>query len=88
MNRHNTENLRELLEKIERLEAENRDMREALEFYAEISSWYINGAPQLLNHIVDEDLEEVDEPQPLSSQMGTFCGGRRAREVLAKWGKK
>ena len=29
----NTEHMRELLEKIERLEAENMDMRKALEYY-------------------------------------------------------
>jgi hypothetical protein len=59
MNKHNTEHMRDLLEKIERLEAENRDMREGLSFYA---------VAAVLTMIQD--------------------GGRRAREVLAKWGEK
>ncbi len=56
----------------------------ALEFYADVSSWYINGSPQYLNHIIDDDLQEADEPQPLSSQKGTYIGGKLARTTLEK----
>jgi len=91
MNKHNTEHMRELLEKIERLEAENRDLREGLEFYAG------KGAYRL------DEITFDDNRKPLcyfytnlshdhSFETGEFneeaYGGRRAREVLAKWGKK
>lgn len=57
---------------------------EALEFYAEVSSWYINGSPKYLNHILDSDLQMANEPQPFSDQKGPFVGGKSARSALAE----
>jgi hypothetical protein len=74
MNRHNTETMRELLEKIERLEAENRDLREVLSFYAKNMGLSID---HRTNVFMSHDCDDAKD-----------FHGHRAREVLAKWGKK
>jgi hypothetical protein len=68
MNKHNTETMRELLEKIERLEAENRDLRMALAGYATHTILNVYDSTNGSTTVIDN--------------------GTRAREVLAKWGKK
>lgn len=52
---------------------------EALEFYSKESSYYVNGAWDIKNHIDDSDLEQKIIYQELIS-----VGGKRAREALDK----
>jgi uncharacterized protein (UPF0335 family) len=91
----------ELLEKIERLEAENRDMREALEFYADKKTWGLTGSLKNMRQFGRlegwgpplEDYDNYKEPNiygyEFEDDFLTYkIAGRRAREVLAKWGKK
>jgi hypothetical protein len=74
--------MRNLLEKIERLEAENRDMREVLSFYASFDNWH--SFPDYIQQYSEIDESDWDDIIGLAENVG----GRRAREVLAKWGEK
>jgi hypothetical protein len=66
----------DLKEEIERLQAENKAMREALEFYAHIGNWNDSS-------FVDDDCEEVGTMSHCGRYRET-AGGKRSRETLAK----
>ena len=113
MNKHNTEYLRELLEKIERLESEGRAVAEALQFVRRVKDDEVSSLFQaltreraryaeLLEKIERLEAENRDMREVLEfyanggnfnrdiwydKELGFFTG-RRAREVLAKWGEK
>jgi hypothetical protein len=62
-----------LMEKIEKLEAENARLREALEFYAD-KAWINIKMP----YLTEVDFDDVSKPFLDQKPMG----GRRAREAL------
>lgn len=71
----------EMQEKIKKLEAENKILRETLEFYADKKSWQTNsGSRDLINAILNDDLEPY---RPNFDIMIRELGGKRARAALA-----
>ncbi len=75
-----------LTEELERVKAERDEYKRALEFYAELTSWYdpreINGSEQ--NGIWNDSENILIK----SNEKYLTIGGRRAREVLEKWESK
>lgn len=70
-----------ILPQIEKLQEQNKILREALEFYAEIKNYdYIEQYNNAFTVIDPVDCEKfVDKWHDI-----TFIGGKRAREALAK----
>lgn len=65
---------------IEALQAANEGLRQALEYYADEDHWYTDS-------IDGTDLSEVETMRGFAAHK-VQRGGRRAREALAKYGKK
>lgn len=75
--------LQAAFDRIQKLEEENKKLRDALEFYANQKSWY-----GLSN---DRDTVELSDCEPAESiihEKGIMLGGRRARQVLKEVGEE
>jgi hypothetical protein len=66
-----------------KLEAENKKLREALEFYANQTSWM--GYHRSVDIIARSDCEPA---KALSDDFDIFLGGKRAREALKEVGEE
>lgn len=60
---------------------ENEKLRGALEFYANLESYYVNGKSDLKNHILDDDLEHILYHYS-HIELLEHIGGKRARKAL------
>lgn len=65
--------------KIEELEKQNNSMKEALEFYANVDSWFHTDSYNVTGTIIDESDEES-----LDIKYKSISGGKRARQALEK----
>jgi DNA repair exonuclease SbcCD ATPase subunit len=70
-------------EQIEKLKKQKEIMREGLEFYGNLNTYYINGRTDMRNHIQDGDLEHVLYHY-MNYENLEWIGGKKAREALKK----
>lgn len=70
-----------LLDGVEKLQEQNKILREALEFYADENNWEL-GKFHSFVEVCEQDHEWTDSLPPF--RVTQLTGGKRAREALAK----
>jgi len=84
-----SETFEELFEKIDKLERDNKVLKEACEFYAEPESWMVKdkhswrkSSPR--SHGDDEYIRSYHHERPVGLIGTVSVGGKRARQALSK----
>lgn len=86
-NTHYFESLTKCEDKLEKLQAENKKLREALKFYADRNNWKFHSYSGDCKDVID--FNDLDcRSYTVEADFACSSGGRRAREALKEVGEE